>query len=129
MIQKTLYLSAVFFIVSCTLNHESDIKILTANKVVDITKSDFKVCENFQLTKNEIISFFQIAKQISNEEDHGKSLILSCKYEGKLTMNRKTYSYEIYAGGSGYIYDQSGWVIKNFICKNNNCCSAFSELC
>jgi len=129
MIKITLYFSMVFIIASCTLKHESDIQILTANKVVDITKHDFKICENFQLTKSEIALYFQVAEQISNEEGHGESFILPCKYEGKLTINKKIHIYEVYAGGSGYIYGKNGWIIKNFICKNDNCCSAFSGLC
>ena len=129
MIRKPLCFSVIFLIASCTLSHESDIKILTANEVVDITKPDFKICEKFQLTKSEITLYFQLADQISNEEEHGESLILPCKYEGKLTINKRVYLYEIYAGGSGYIYDKNGWVMKNFICKNDNCCSSFSDLC
>jgi hypothetical protein len=129
MIHKILYFSTVFLIASCTLSHESNIQILTANKIVDITNPDFKICEKFQLTKSEITLYFQVAEQISNEEEHGESFILPCKYEGKLTLNKRIYSYDIYAGGSGYIYDKNGWVMKNFICKNDNCCSAFSNLC
>ncbi len=129
MIQKSLCFSAVLLIASCTINHESDIQILTANKVVDITNPDFKICKKFQLTKSEITLYFQVAEQISNEEEHGESFILPCKYEGKLTINKRISLYEIYAGGSGYIYDKNGWIMKNFICKNNNCCSAFSDLC
>ncbi len=129
MIQKALCLSIVFLISSCTLSQESEIQILTANKVIDITKSDFKICEKFLLTKTEITLYFQVAKQISNEEEHGESFILPCKYEGKLTNNKTIYLYEIYAGGSGYIYDKNGWTMKNFICKNENCCSTFSNLC
>jgi hypothetical protein len=129
MIKKFLCFSAIFLITSCVLSHESYIKISTANKVVDFTKPDFEICEKFLLTKSEITLYFQVAEQISNEEDHGESFILPCKYEGNLTINKKIYLYEIYAGGSGYIYDEKGWIMKNFICKNHNCCSTFSDLC
>jgi len=128
MIKNILVLSATFFIASCAINHENNIQILTAIKVVDSTKPDFKVCENFQLTEAEITSFFNSAEQVSNEEAHGESLIMPCQYSGKLTMNKKAYTYELFAGGTRYIYDENGWVVKNFICKNN-CCRKISNLC
>jgi len=129
MIQKLICLITILAISSCALNNESDTQVQSINRVVDMTDTTSKVCENFYLTKNEIIYFFQVAEQINNEEDHGESLILPCKYEGKIMMNNKSYSYEIFAGGTGYLYDKNGWVVKNFICKNNHCCTKFSELC
>ncbi|WP_028864711.1 hypothetical protein [Psychromonas aquimarina] len=129
MIKNILGLIAVFFVASCSFKHENNIQILSSKKVVDTTKPDFKICESFLLTESEINSYFHAAEQISNEEAHGESLIMPCKYSGKLTMNKEAYSYEIFAGGTGYVYDEEGWVVKNFICKNNNCCSRFSNLC
>lgn len=129
MIKNIICLGTVFFISSCTFNHENKIKILTAKKIVDITKQEFKVCDSFLLTESEITSYFYTAKQVSNEEAHGESVIMPCKYSGKLTMNNETYLYELFAGGTGYIYDEKGWVVKNFICKNDHCCNSFSNLC
>ena len=129
MIKNIICLGAAFFITSCTFNNEKKVKILTATKVIDITKQGSQVCDNFLLTESEIISYFHTAEQVSNEEAHGESIIMPCKYSGKLTMNKESYSYEVFAGGTGYIYDDKGWVVKNFICKNNNCCSSFSNLC
>ena len=129
MIKKTLCLIGVFFIASCTFNNEKETQLLSVKKVIDRTLPNYEICENFQLTEKEIISFFQVAQQVSNEEEHGQSFILPCKYEGKLIIKKKIYSYEVFAGGTGYIYDENGWVAKNFICKNNNCCSKFSALC
>lgn len=129
MIQKIICLSVVLAISSCTLNNENYTQVLSVNRVVDTTDTSSKVCENFHLTENEIISFFQVAEQVNNEEDHGESFILPCKYEGKITINNKTYSYEIFAGGTGYIYDKNGWAVKNFMCRNSDCCTKFSELC
>ncbi len=129
MIKNIICLGTAFFITSCAFNHEKKIQILTTKKVVDITKQGSKVCDNFILTESEITLYFQTAEQVSNEEAHGESIIMPCKYSGELTMNKETYSYEVFAGGTGYIYDDKGWVLKNFICKNNNCCSSFSNLC
>ncbi|RZF81420.1 hypothetical protein EXT46_09475 [Pseudoalteromonas sp. CO325X] len=129
MIKSIICISAVFFITSCAFNHESKIQILTSEKIVDITKQGFELCDNFQLTESEINLYFQTAEEVSNEEAHGASIIMPCKYSGELIINKKVYSYEIFAGGAGYIFDDKGWVLKNFICKNNNCCSNFSNLC
>jgi hypothetical protein len=128
MIHKILYLIAIFILAACTLSNESDIQISSAEKVVDLTDSSSDICDDFQLQESEIVSFFQLAEEVSNIEEHQKSLILPCKYEGKLAMNKETYSYEIFAGGTCYIYDKNGWVFKNLICSNN-CCSKFSTLC
>jgi len=125
----TMLLTVLFLISSCTLANEKNIHILSFNKVVDITTPGFEICENFQLNEREISSFFQVAGEISNEEADGELLILPCKYEGNLTMNNQTYLYEIFAGGTGFIYDKDGWVIKSFICQSINCCTKFSDLC
>lgn len=122
-------MGAVFFITSCAFNHENKIQILTEEKVVDITKQGSKVCDSFQLTEREIILYFQAAEEVSNEEAHGESIILPCKYSGELIINEEVYSYEVFTGGVGYIFDDEGWVLKSFICKNNNCCGSFSNLC
>ena len=129
MIKNVICLGTAFFITSCAFNYEKKIQILTSKKVVDISKQESKVCDNFILTESEITLYFQTAEQVSNEEAHGESIIMPCKYSGELTMNKETYSYEVFAGGTGYIYDDNGWVLKNFICKSNNCCSSFSNLC
>jgi hypothetical protein len=128
MIHKTLYLITIFILASCTLSNERDIQILSAKKVVDLTDSSSDICDDFQLQESEIVSFFQLAEEVSNIEEHQKSLILPCKYEGKLAINKETYSYEIFAGGTGYIYDKNGWILKNLICSKN-CCGGFSTLC
>ena len=129
MIKNIICIGAVFFITSCASNHENKIQILTTAKVVDITKQGSKVCASFQLTESEITLYFQTAEEVSNEEAHGESIIMPCKYSGELIMNKEVYSHEVFAGGAGYIFDDKGWVLKNFICKNNNCCSSFSNLC
>ena len=90
MIQKIICLSAILTIASCTLNNGNDTQVLSIKKVIDVSDPSSKVCENFHLTKIEITSFFHMAEEVSNEEEHGESFILPCKYEGKLTMNNKT---------------------------------------
>jgi hypothetical protein len=114
MIHKTLYLITIFILASCTLSNESDIQILSTKKVVDLTDSSSDICDDYQLQESEIVYFFQLAEEVGDIEEHQKSLILPCKYEGKLAINKKTYSYEIFAGGTGYIYDKNGWIFKNF---------------
>lgn len=128
MIHKTLYLITIFILASCTLSNESDIQILSTKKVVDLTDSSSDICDDYQLQESEIVSFFQLAEEVGDIEEHQKSLILPCKYEGKLAINKNTYSYEIFAGGTGYIYDKNGWILKNLICSNN-CCDEFLTLC
>ena len=129
MIKHAICIGAAFFITSCVVNDEKRIQILTTEKVVDITKQGAKLCDSFQLTESEIALYFKTAEEVSNEEAHGESIIMPCKYSGELTMNKEIYSYEVFAGGAGYIFDDKGWVLKNFICKNNNCCNSFSNLC
>ncbi|WP_278403459.1 hypothetical protein [Pseudoalteromonas ruthenica] len=129
MIKNIICIGAVFFITSCAFNHENKIQILTSEKIVDITKQGFELCDSFRLTESEINLYFQTAEEVSNEEAHGESIIMPCKYSGELIMNKEVYSYEVFAGGAGYIFDDKGSVLKNFICKNNNCCSNFSNLC
>jgi hypothetical protein len=128
MIHKTLYLITIFILASCTLSNESDIQILSTKKVVGFTDSSSDICDDYQLQESEIVSFFQLAEEVGDIEEHQKSLILPCKYEGKLAINKKTYSYEIFAGGTGYIYDKNGWILKNLICSKN-CCGEFLTLC
>ena len=120
---------AALFIVSCTFNYEDNFKILTFKKVTDVENAQYNVCDNLLLTKTEIALYFDIAEQVSNEKGHGESLIMPCKYSGKLITDHKTYSYDIFAGGSGYIYNNKGWVVKSFICKDKSCCNKFSNLC
>lgn len=129
MIKNVICLGVAFFITSCAFDYENSVQVLTSKKIVDISKQGSKICDNFILTKREVTLYFKISEQVSNEEAHGESIIMPCKYSGELKINKEAYSYEVFAGGAGYIYDGSGWVLKNFICKSNNCCSSFSNLC
>ena len=63
MIHKTLYLITIFILASCTLSSESDIQILSAKKVVDLTNSSSGICDDFQLQESEKFLFFSFRKK------------------------------------------------------------------
>lgn len=132
MIKYLCVLGGCFLISSCTTSinsKEDQVEILSMNKIVDKTMPDSQICEDFVMSEHELARYFKIADEVTTLVSHGQSIILPCKYEGELRIKNKHYSYEVIAGGTGYIYNQDGWVVKNYLCVNERCCSEFLNLC
>jgi hypothetical protein len=127
------WLVAILFIVfsvSCSsLPKHEPISILSSEKVVDNESQEVSICKKFKLTDIEIEKYFSIAESMSPIESNQRLTILPCKYSGELKLSGNLYKYEIYAGGSGFLYDQEGWLYRGYLCDSNRCCSMFNSLC
>lgn len=115
------------FIFACSAS--DTITIQSMNRSIDKTSEDYQLCDEFKLNNAEIKQYFTLAKEVSSTEFHYESLILPCKYHGELNISNNHYKFEIYAGGSGSLYSESDSQSKNYICKNEECCSMFNNLC
>lgn len=106
-----------------------DITILSMNRAVDTSMPDSELCSEFTMSKAELNSYFRLAEEVDTATANAESIILPCKYEGSIKINNAEFFYEVIAGGAGYIYDSNGWAIKNYLCRNESCCSKFKRLC
>ena len=128
---RTLPIVLALILTSCISNGNSNqtALILSMDRVVDSTLPNNEMCDSFILNEQEIIKYFLISEEISIADLHGESFILPCQHEGRLKMNGKVFSYEVIAGGTGYLYDERGFVVKSYICKSDECCGQFLDLC
>lgn len=117
----------IFGLQSCQAKKQtSKIHVLTLNKHIDKADPEYKMCQNFVLKKNDVVVFFEQAKEINNIE-FNDVVVLPCSFRGELNINNKKYEYEIKAGGLGYLYNKKS-VNKRFICKDK-CCKSIPGLC
>ena len=103
------------------------IEALSVNKAFDESAAPNAICRTFTITKDKVSLFFQLATEVSSAEFHGEAIILPCKYEGTIRIDKQHYQWIIHAGGAGYLFDDRG-TNKRFICKND-CCNKIKELC
>ncbi|MBL1260738.1 MAG: hypothetical protein COB33_009445 [Thiotrichaceae bacterium] len=131
MIKYLCFFWGSFLISSCTFinSKEDQVEILSMDKIVDKTMADNQICEDFLMSERELNKYFKIADEVTTSVSHEKSIMLPCKYKGELKIKNKHYFYEVVAAGAGYIYNQDGWVVKNYLCVNERCCSEFLNLC
>ena len=85
------------------------------------------MCSTFTLTKENVETYFSIAKEVSGYEFHHEALILPCKYKGSIRIHESHLQWEIYAGGAGYLYDKVS-ANKRYLCKEK-CCDRLPGLC
>jgi hypothetical protein len=124
-------INIVLFVASCGAldDNGGDIIVLSMNRTIDTSMPDSRLCAEFTMTKEELNSYFRVAEEVDSITSNAESIILPCKYEGKIRINNAEYLYEVIAGGTGYIYDSNGWAVKNYLCRSESCCSKFKELC
>lgn len=119
---------ATFWLISCkSLPLDSDIKVLSIEKIVDKNVASHEMCESFSLTENNIETYFAIAEEVPGHKFHHEALILPCKFKGSIHLHGENLQWEIFAGGAGYLYNKKS-IDKRFICRNE-CCNALPNLC
>lgn len=125
----SLFLTAAFFwLISCkSLPHDSGIRILSIEKIVDKNVASYETCESFMLTNKNIETYFSVADELSGQEFHHEAIILPCKFKGSIRIRGEYLQWEIFAGGAGYLYNKKS-TDKRFICRNE-CCNALPNLC
>lgn len=122
---------ALLFAASCSTldTGGDDVVILSMNRTVDTSMPDSQLCSEFTMSKAELNFYFRLAEEVDTATSNAESIILPCKYEGKVKINNAEFFYEVIAGGAGYIYDSNGWAVKNYLCRSESCCSKFKQLC
>lgn len=126
-----VFVSVLLFTASCDAldGKEIDIAVLSMSKSIDTSMPDRRLCAEFFMSKEELNSYFKVAEEVDAATSNAESIILTCKYEGKIRINNTEFSYEVMAGGAGFIYDLNGWAVKNYLCRDKCCCSKFKHLC
>lgn len=120
----------IFLTTACANSSSTnDVKILSYTKQVDQSSPESTICDDFTLTESEVKKYFSYASEVSSTQFHYESLILPCKYQGKLTLSNNQYEFEIYAGGSGMLFSKNNESDRYFICTEDSCCNQFKNLC
>ena len=123
----SIIFSMVFSVLSCKSGESNiNVRILSMEKKVDTDASDYEICDEFTLKESDVIHYFSLAKEVDSNEFNAESIILPCKYKGKIKIDDKEFQWEIYAGGSGYLYNKSE--DKRYLCKSA-CCKSLPEIC
>ncbi len=118
-------LSSIFWLQSCQ-SVQRNIDVTSIERKIDTESPDYKICSSFTLTKKSVVDYFSIAKEVSGDEFHHESIILPCKYQGEMNIDGIQFRWEIFAGGSGYLYNKS--TEKRYLCKKT-CCNILKGLC
>jgi hypothetical protein len=82
---------------------KENIKLVSATKKIDSTNADWKFYKTqiskWKLTNKQVLTFIQNRKKITSQDWHYKFSVLSSNYVGEVSINNKTYQYELNAGG------------------------------
>jgi hypothetical protein len=76
-----------------------------------------RACESWDLTGDEVLSFFAHATAILPEELHTTYNVVPCQYSGSLTINGAVYEFSINAGAFGVIRGTPAKRVALFGCK------------
>lgn len=104
-----------------------EIEVITMAREVDTHTSGHEMCNGFTLTKENVETYFTVAKEVDGHAFHHEVLILPCRYTGTIRFHEERLQWTIYAGGAGYLYDKDT-VNKRYLCKEK-CCALISGLC
>lgn len=100
--------------------------VVSIVREIDTSSPDHELCSALTLTKEDVAKYFSIADEVDEYEFNDQSLILPCKYRGLVNVDGAQLSWEIIAGGAGYLYNKS--VDKRYLCRKE-CCKALRNLC
>lgn len=78
------------------------------------------------VNRKTIADYFSIAEEVNRNEFHHESIILPCKYQGSIKIDGSQFQWEIFSGGSGYLYNKS--TEKRYLCKET-CYNILKGLC
>ncbi|VAW87135.1 hypothetical protein MNBD_GAMMA18-821 [hydrothermal vent metagenome] len=115
----------VLWLPSCQ-SVQRNIDVISMERKIDTESPDYEICSSFTLTKKTVVDYFSVAKEVSGDEFHHESIILPCKYQGSMKIDDTQFQWEIFAGGSGYLYNKS--TEKRYLCKET-CCDILKGLC
>lgn len=76
-----------------------------------------RACESWDLTGDEVLTFFAHATAILPEELHSMYNVVPCQYSGSLTINGTAYEFSINAGAFGVIRGTPPTRVALFGCK------------
>jgi hypothetical protein len=76
-----------------------------------------RACESWNLTGDQVLTFFAHATAILPEELHATYNVVPCQYSGSLSINGTVYEFSINAGAFGVIRGKPPTRVALFGCK------------
>jgi hypothetical protein len=76
-----------------------------------------RACESWNLTSDQVLTFFAHATAILPEELHTTYNVVPCQYSGSITINGTVYEFSINAGAFGVIRGTPPQRVALFGCK------------
>lgn len=115
-------------LISCeqTTNNK-DMVVTTMDASFDATSPEQEICSSFELSKENIGTYYSVADLVDEYEFNKDAVILPCHYEGNININGEPFRWKIAAGGAGYLYSKTG-VDQRYLCRNK-CCEVLKGMC
>lgn len=120
---------AVLLLASCsgtTDNKYSEIKIISQQNSLEDTKLMKDVCQEFTLTNDQVLNYFNEATVTDEQTIHDQHDILPCYSTGSINISGDIYNWIIRAGGVGEYYNDKNKVL--LVC-NEKCCNKTQGIC
>tara|TARA_R110002126_G_scaffold12196_26_gene53270 strand:- start:8164 stop:8574 length:411 start_codon:yes stop_codon:yes gene_type:complete len=100
-----VYFVACSVLVACGKQTDVSTPDITELYIADFTSDAPEQCgpEDVDLSKSEVLSFFQQAREVEHKTLHDHYNYAPCAIEGTLTFQQKTCSWQLRAGATGHI--------------------------
>ena len=108
-----------FFLSGCSSSDRLERMIIIEPYKKHTSDRDTAICEEFNLTSEDIKNYFNYAERLDSKDFHEQAIIFSCHYSGQLKKNGQVYHWEIYPAGAGYLFNDE--VTENYLCRSSDC--------
>ena len=77
------------------INQDTSIKVVSIKKIIDKNAADYTICSSLNLTKEDVLKYFTHAEQVSDYDFNSEAMILPCKYEGSISIEKNFLSIDL----------------------------------
>lgn len=123
---RSIVFISIILLLACNSIIYSKYHSVTLNKKINKHDSVYTMCSSFSLKKEDVITYFISAKEVSKGDFNHNAILLPCSYYGTIMSDKMLLNWEIYAGGAAYLYSDMGK--RTYLCKEK-CCKEISYLC
>ena len=125
--KRALILWCCLLLSSCSAaNYLTEADVISIQKKIDLNDPLHSMCSSLFLNKKDVVTYYTVAEEVDAGDFAYNAIILPCSYRGEIKVKGALFRWEIYAGGSAFLYSDKE--SRRYLCRNQ-CCSHFSTLC